>query len=161
MKMITAILITIVFVVISFYTVMYVALIISSYIENGERKYRSRTTHMEESKELGVFVKELNFKVDSFSGKLYNFHPYIEKGYKYGKFLSTGIKPLTNSKFPYQFGFNEVPQRSISIAMRKEELEKFDSANNSTGYLKLPQLPDTITLNITLYPHDHGIIKVW
>lgn len=137
---------------------------LSSYIGwNGYKKweYRVATSDISESKQRNVFVKELNFKIDSFPDTLTNFKVYIEKGFKYGRNSSSETVQLTNSHFPYQLSFHYKINNELYVFIRETELKKFDSANSSWGYLKNPELPDTIILEIR-GPNIHsGVIKVW
>ena len=114
-----------------------------------------------ESKKRGVFVKELNYKIDSFNGVLESFHPYIEKGFKFGYHSSEDTRELTNSKYPYQLSFDSRPTEAITILIRPGDLKKFDSANLTRGYLIYPNLKDTIVLEIHGENIKSGIIKVW
>lgn len=124
-------------------------------------RYRVSTSDIENSKKRGVFVKELNYQIDSFSGTINNFKPYIEKGFKFGLHSSDETVPLKNTDFPYQLGFNNRPSNEIFISIRKDQLIKFDSANACWGYLKQPQLKDTIILIIDGENIHSGIVKVW
>ncbi|MEJ7740171.1 MAG: hypothetical protein WKF97_22345 [Chitinophagaceae bacterium] len=124
-------------------------------------EHRAATLSIEESQKRGVFVLELHYKIDSFTGDLNNFRPYIEKGFKYGYHSSQETRQLTNSQYPYQLSFNYRPTQDITILIRPGELNKFDSANNSWGYLKSPYLKDTIILDIGGENISPGLIKVW
>ncbi|MBZ5858557.1 hypothetical protein [Flavihumibacter profundi] len=153
------------FAVIVFFVLGYFALgYISSFVGwYGYKKWRYRvsTSDIEESKKRGVFVKELHFQIDSFSGTLENFKPYIEKGFKFGLHSSKETIPLKNSNYPYQLRFNYRPSNEITILIREDELIKFDSANASWGYLKHPEITDTIILIIRGENVHSGNIKVW
>ena len=101
-------------------------------------KYRVATQNILESKQRNVFVKELNYKIDSFPDTLTNFHVYIEKGFKYGHNSSSETVLLTNSNFPYQLSFLYNINNELYVFIRQTELAKFDSANANWGYLKKP-----------------------
>lgn len=148
-----------------FFTLTYLAIGYSSSFFGwyGYKKWENRasTLSIEESKERGVFVKELDYKIDSFSGALKNFKPYIEKGFKYGYHSSKETRDLINSQYPYQLSFNYRPTENVTILIRSDELKKFDSSNNSWGYLKYPNLKDTIILDIGGDGIHSGNVKVW
>jgi len=124
-------------------------------------QYRVGSQSVQESKKRNVFVKELNFKIDSFSGSLGNFQPFIEKGFKYGYHSSEDTRNLENTQYLYQLSFNYRPTDSIAVSIRKDQLEKFDSADYCWGFLKKPYLSDTIILEIRGENVKSGIIKVW
>lgn len=124
-------------------------------------KYRGGTDNMEESIKRGVFVKELHFKIDSFSGPSFKFAVFIEKGYKYGRHTVNETIPISGSDFPFQLMFPYRPNNAITVRIRKDQLQKFDSSNASWGYLKKPQLNDTIILDIMGENIHSGLIKVW
>lgn len=137
---------------------------LSSYIGwYGYRKWehRSASTSLQESINRGVFVKELNFKIDSFSGPSFDFKPFIERGFRFGKDSAGETVPIAGSQFPYQLSFNYRPIQQIGVTIRKDQLSKFDSSNAVWGYLKLPMLPDTIILDIKGENIKSGLIKVW
>ncbi len=125
-------------------------------------KYRKGSTDIDEAKRRGVFVKELNYKVEGYSGDLYGFKPFIEKGYTWGYHTSEETAPWTNTNYPYQISFSYVRTSNFGVLMTDEGLEKFDSSNASWGYLKYPQLQDTIILEIAGENIPRGaIIKVY
>jgi hypothetical protein len=153
-------LIAIIFIIISFY--FFVGYISSYFGWYGYKKWEHRngTTSIQESKKRGVFVRNLNYTVD-FSDSLYDFIPYIERGFKYGLHSSTITETITQTKYPYQLAFNNRPTDKITISIKKEDLLKFDSSNANWGYLKSDVLPDTIILTVNGYGMKSGIIKVW
>ncbi len=159
-KFLAYVLVLIFLVLIGYYLLGYVSSYIGWYGYN-KGTYRVATSDIHESKERGVFVKELNFSVDSFSGSLGNFIPYIEKGFRYGKHSSKVTDSLVNTNYPYQLSFAYRPTYELTITIKKEDLVKFDSSNNVWGYLKSPYLKDTITLEIRGENIRNGIIKVW
>jgi hypothetical protein len=124
-------------------------------------KYRVHTKSIADAKRRKVFVQALHYKVDSFSGSLGDFAPYIEKGFKYGYHSSEDTRALTNTQFPYQLSFNYRPTKDITVTIRHEDLKKFDSANSSWGFLRKPALNDTIILQIRGKDIRTGTIKVW
>ena len=123
-------------------------------------KYRHGTTSIEEAKERGIFVKELNFSVQNYSGDLYNFKPYIEKGFAYGNHSSEVTVPIKTG-FPYQLSFDYKNHQGFGIFIEEKELLKFDSAGAVWGYLKQPFLKDTVVLKIRGKGIHSGEIKVW
>lgn len=139
---------------------------LSSYIGyDGYKKwkYRKHSNDIAESKKRGMFVKELNFKVEGYSGDLNNFKPFIEKGFRWGRHTSEVTEPLRNSNYPYQLSFNYRPTSQITVLVSEQDIKKFDSTSGPWGYLKQPNLPDTIRLNIMgeNIPPDKAFIKVW
>ena len=135
--MLKVVLATILFVAILFFSVNYIFSFIISHWDD-QWKYRTGTTDINEAKQRGVFVKELNYEIDSFPDTLSNFKPYIEKGFKYKRHSYKETVPLTETGFPYQLSFNYKPNQNLTIFIRKSELNKFDSSNSSWGYLKKP-----------------------
>jgi hypothetical protein len=130
------------------------------------RYYQKRrlTFNIEEAKKKGVLVKELHFKVDSFQGSL-DFHPYIEKAFKYGEDTLSFV-PVTTTNYPFRLGFNKVFDSGEFVYVLDNELNKFDSSAGSgyhgaSGYLVRPLLHDTITLGIRRRDVVLGRIKVW
>lgn len=159
-KLFKVLMVVILFFILGYFILGYTSTFIGWY---GYKKWKNRasTLSIEESKKRGVFVMELNYKIDSFSGVLKNFRPYIEKGFRYGYRSSRETRELVNSQYPYQLSFNYRPTEKITILIKPEELKKFDSANNSWGYLKSPYLSDTIILDIGGENIRSGLIKVW
>ncbi len=137
---------------------------LSSYVGwYGYKKwqYRVATTSIEDSKKRGVFVKELKFTVDSFSGSIGDFRPYIEKGFKYGHHSSEKTESLTGSNYPYQLSFNFNSSSKMGLLIRESELKKFDSFSMTKGYLKIPSLSDSIIVDIIGENIHSGIIKIY
>lgn len=137
---------------------------LSSYIGwYGYRKweYRVATTSIEDSKKRGVFVKELKFSVDSFPGSIGSFIPYIEKGFKYGHDSSEETVPLIGSNYPYQLSFDYKRSAKMGLLIRDLELIKFDSFDMMHGYLRTPDLQDTIIVDIVGENINSGIIKIY
>ena len=123
-------------------------------------KERVATRDIHDAKRRGVFVKELQYRIDDFPDTL-DFHPYIEKGFHYAKGSDEQTVIMENTQYPYQLSYNVFPQNQISITIEQLNLQKFDSANASWGYLKAPRLNDTVTLEIYTPQHQGGTIKVW
>jgi hypothetical protein len=113
---------------------------------------------IDDAKKRGVFVKELKYEIDKYPAGVADLKPYIEKGFFYGFHWSAETRELTNSDFPYQLNFNSRPSKDVGIAIKDEDLQKFDSCNTSWGFLKEPILKDTIHLLI-LKGKERGIIK--
>jgi hypothetical protein len=137
---------------------------LSSYVGwYGYKKWECRrgTHDINESKKRGVFIRELQFKIDSFEGDIGGFRPYIERGFKYGLHSSKETIPLKNSNYPYQLSFNFKASSKLSFFIKDSELKKFDSANIVRGYLEHPYLKDTIEINLNGENIHSGIIKVW
>lgn len=124
----------------------------------GYEKWKNRkySNSINESKHRGVFVKELNFKIENTSGRVFPFEVFIEKAYKYGRHTSEETVVETHSSFPFQISFPYRPNDSISVRVKEDYPMQFDSAGYS---LKQPRLPDTILLEIL--GQDSGVIKVW
>lgn len=101
-------------------------------------KHRASTQSIEESKARGVFIREVHYRVDSFNGPLGKFKPYIEQGLRYGRHSSKQTMPLELTSYPYQLSFSYRPMGNVTILIKSEDLKKFDSANNSWGYLRSP-----------------------
>jgi hypothetical protein len=124
-------------------------------------KYRVSTISIDDSKRRGVFIKELHFEIDSFPDTIENFHAYIERGFHYGHQSEDQTTPLLNSNYPYQLSFNFHATSKLGIYIRDSELKKFDSSNVNRGYLKSPNLKDTIIFYLGGENVSSGIIKVW
>jgi hypothetical protein len=124
-------------------------------------KYRVSTISIQDSKRRGVFVKELQFKIDSFPGRIENFHAYIEKGFHYGHESEEQTTPILGSQYPYQLSFNFSATSKLGIYTTKSELNKFDSADLVRGYLKFPNLKDTIKFYLNGDNVNSGIVRVW
>jgi hypothetical protein len=123
--------------------------------------HRKASQNIKDSKERGVFQKALSFKVEGPIDGLAGFEVYIEKGFKYGYHSSDETRDLGNSAYPYQLTFNYRPDSITTVLIRKDQLIKFDSADAVWGYLKKPELPDTIILTVYRENSDSAIIKVW
>ena len=138
---------------------------LSSYVGwYGYKKWKHRigSTDISESKRRGVFVKELNFKVEGYSGHLHGFKPFIERGYKYGYHTSEETLPLTDTNYPYQLSFQYKRNQSFGLLILDDDLNNFDSSDAVWGYLRYPKLLDTITLQIGGEGISHEArIKVW
>lgn len=136
----------------------------SSYIGwNGYEKWKDRkaSQSISESIKRGVFVKKLNFKFEDYQGPAFKFEAFIEKGYRWGYDSSEQTVPLSDSKFPYQLSFKYNPINEAGLRIREDQLKKFDSSNSTRGYLRRPELPDTIILKILGDSLNSGVVKVW
>jgi len=74
-------------------------------------KYRKHSTSISESISRGMFVKKLNYRIDSFYEVPFKFEPFIEKGFKWGHHTSDETVPLNGSLFPYQLSYNYRPSQ--------------------------------------------------
>jgi len=124
-------------------------------------KYRAGTGDINDSKRRHVFVKELHFKIDNFSGKIENFHAYIERGFHFSHFSQEDTEPLNGSKYPFQLSYTFYNTSSLGIMPRKTELKKFDSSDAIRGYLRSPILKDTVIVDLVGENIHSGIIKIW
>jgi hypothetical protein len=125
-------------------------------------KYRKGSTDIAEAKQRGVFVRQLNYKVEGYSGDLYDFTPFIEKAYTWGYHTSEETKPWTNTDYPYQVAFSYKRSSNFGVLATEETLSKFDSSTGNLILLKQPKLTDTITLEIGGEQIPQGaIIKVF
>ncbi len=109
------------------------------------------------AKKLGLFVKDLHFKVDSFKG-IINFYPYIEKGFKYGE-DSAEIKPLKDTDYRYTFSYQRKAVKDAVIVISKEP--QYGLRYGERYLLKTTELNDTIYLNIKRSGVVVGKVKVW
>ena len=139
---------------------------LSSYIGwYGYQKWRHRvgTNNIEESKRRGVFIKELHYRVEGYSGDLAGFTPYIERGFTYGRHSAKETVPLSGSNYPYQLSFSYMPSAKFGVLVQEQDLKKFDSSNAVWGYMRQPFLSDTVTLDVggENIPKGTAVIKVW
>jgi len=123
--------------------------------------YRKGSRSSNESIERGVFVKSLNFKIDSFSGRTFQFEVFIEKAFTHGYKSAKETLLITNTDFPFTLSFNSRPMQEIGVYIRESDLSKFDSCDAVWGFLKHPELQDTITLEILGEGIKSGVIIVW
>lgn len=124
-------------------------------------KYRSGTITIADSKKRKVFVKNLNYKItDSSNLKGFYFRPYIEKGFKYGIDGEDKTFLLKNSEYPYNLCYERGLRDSVAIYIKKGYENNIDSMDAVWGYLKKPNLRDTVYLEISS-KHHKGTIKVW
>jgi ABC-type antimicrobial peptide transport system permease subunit len=129
-------------------------------------KYRRETRgDIIESKERGVFVKNLEFEILSKKTEI-EFIAFMEKGFKYGKHSAEKTELIgKESNFPYQVSFSQ------SDTLNKLNFEllqktKLDSINKYFVYLKKTELNDTIYLKVTKWENkigndSIGIIKIY
>ncbi|MDQ6814745.1 MAG: hypothetical protein M3040_13490 [Bacteroidota bacterium] len=106
------------------------------------------------AKKLGVFVKDLHYKVDSFTGPV-TFHPYIEKAFKYVDDDSIKIQLIKDRFGSYSLGFQK---KAIGDGLL--ETVNFHECE-FMPCLRKPQLDDTIIFNIKRFGYVVGTIKVW
>ncbi|RYE50676.1 MAG: hypothetical protein EOP48_19365 [Sphingobacteriales bacterium] len=156
------------------YTIISIIILVAAYLFLGyfssyvgwygyeKWKYRVGSVDIAEAKQRGVFVKDLHFSVEGYSGDLYGFTPFISKGYRYGYHTSKETIALTDSKFPYDLSFQYKRNQKFGVLILKSELNKFDSSDSVWGYMEKPFLPDTIVLEIggENIPKN-ARIKVW
>ncbi len=109
------------------------------------------------AKRLGLFVKDLHYKVDSFSEQI-NFHPYIEKGFKYGD-DSTEIDSLKDTDYPYTVSFQRKAVKDAVVVINKEPT--YQLRYGGQYLLKKPELEDTVYLQIKRSGVVLGLIKVF
>ncbi len=123
--------------------------------------FRKMSYSVVESVERRVFVRKLDYKVDSFSGPEFFFEAFIEKAFTYGHESVKETILMEGTEFPYSLSFNSRPTPVLGIFIKRDQLSKFDSSNSVWGYLKRPYLADTILLEIRGEGIKSGIIKVW
>ena len=123
-------------------------------------KERVATRDIDDAKRRGVFIKELHYRIDNFADTL-DFHPFIEKGFHYGKGSYEETVIMENTQYPYQLSYNVFPKKQTYIFIEKQDLQKFDSTDGTWGYLKAPRLTDTVTLEIRARHMEGGKIRVW
>lgn len=136
---------------------------LSSYIGwYGYRKWEGRkmSSSVSEAKARGTFVKRLNYISNPDEMNVQNFEIFIEKGFRYGKHTQDKTILLTNTLYPYQLSFNYQPGNYITVRISKTDLEKFDSSNSNWGYLAMPSLNDTITLELFKNGKGPTFIKI-
>lgn len=135
----------------------------------GYRKWEHRigSTSIQESKRRKVFVKELNFMIiDSNNLKGFDFKPYIERGFKYGKHSMNETVIERQSNYPYNLSYERNKNDSIALDIFIEDKKKLDSSDVNWGFLKNPYLKDTIRIQIigakdSRGRKKNGIIKIW
>jgi hypothetical protein len=76
-------------------------------------EFRKASQSSAESIKRGVFIKNLNFKIDSFSGDSLPFEGIIEKAFTYGKSSIDETILLKKTDFPYRLSFNSRPRAGI------------------------------------------------
>lgn len=121
-------------------------------------KYRKYSTTVQEAINRGTLVKKLNYRIDSFQGAPFPFEPFLEKGYKWGKKSSDETIILKNTLYPFQFSYNYKPNEIITIRLREDQINKFDSIGRC---LTKPHLVDTVILEIGGENIKTGLVKVW
>jgi hypothetical protein len=127
----------------------------NSYERTEWEKITSTKGDIGRSKKLGVFVKDLHYTVDSFTGPV-NFYPYIEKAFKYvDKDDSTKIEVVQDRSGSYFIGF----QKNAVADGLLETVNFHECAYMAC--LRKPELKDTIIFNIKRFGGVVGKIKVW
>ena len=124
-------------------------------------QYRVGTPDMKKSKERGVFIKELHFEIDSFAGKIDDFHAYIEKGFRCGQQSEDETVLLTNTNYPYQVSFGYKRGTNFGILLKPGQEKKFDSCNSTQVFLRYPNLRDTIIVDVFGVAKDEVTMKIW
>lgn len=152
----------IIMILLTFFVIIYFLIgYLSSYIGwYGYKKWEKRkhSTSIEESIARKVFVKKLNYQIDSFYGTPFRFEIFIEKGFKWGYHSSKQTEVLNSSKYPFQLNYNYRPNQFVTVSIRKDQIKKFDSAG---GVLAKPFLSDTVVLEIGGEGIKSGTIKIW
>jgi hypothetical protein len=108
---------------------------------NMERKWINIicTTSVNESKERGVFVKNLKYKIVAKSNVKLNLKCYIERGFKFGKYSPSDTDKIgLNDEKPYQFNYEE-QEGAYGIGTVNEVQYIY-----SDYYLQYPKLNDTL-----------------
>jgi hypothetical protein len=122
-------------------------------------KQRKGSMDINDARKRGVFVKELDYKVEGYSGDLYGFKPFIEKAYTWGYHTSEQTVPWTNTNYPYQISFSYARSSNFGVLLTNEGDAQVDSSGR---YLKSPYLNDTMILEIGGEGVPRGArIKVW
>tara|TARA_B110000091_G_C13586074_1_gene378571 strand:- start:194 stop:700 length:507 start_codon:yes stop_codon:yes gene_type:complete len=129
-------------------------------------KYRRETRgDIIESKERGIFIKELEFDILTQKTEI-EFIAFMEKGFKYGKHSAKKTELIgKGSNFPYQVSFSQFDTLN-KLNFDLLQKTKLDSINKYFVYLKEPELKDTIYLKITSWENkigndSIGIIKIY
>jgi hypothetical protein len=132
-------------------------------IRYGEEnwKFRKASKTVEESMEREVFVKRLNYKFDFVVDTPHNFEAFIEKAFTYGRNGIDETVLIKGSNYPFRLSFRSRPSNDVQINIIKSDLQKFDSANASWGFMNSPELPDTISLFYIKHGKQLGLIRVW
>jgi hypothetical protein len=108
------------------------------------------------AKKLGVFVKDLHYRIDSFNGPV-SFTPYIEKAFEYSR-DSTEVEFLKDEPYQYSIGFQRKAVKDAAVVLKKEQTFK---SFQGLPYLEKPALNDTVIFEIKSSGVVLGKIKVW
>jgi hypothetical protein len=123
---------------------------------------RKGSTDINEAKNRKVFIKQLHFSVEGYSGNLFEFIPFIEKAYTWGHDTSEETVRWTNTNYPYQIGFSYKRTSNFGVLISDKNLKRVDSSDSSWLYLKQPILKDTLVLEVGGEKIPRGaIIKVY
>lgn len=106
-------------------------------------------------------MKKLNYKVAGYSGPSFDLHPLIEKAFTHGHSSVKETLLIQSTEYPFSFTFNESPFQNVRVILQEEDLQKFDSSNLHRGYMRRPELPDTVNLYLFPVVGDTVSIKVW
>jgi len=131
---------------------------------NGYKMWenRSKTNTIVDSKKRKVFVKELNYKIlDSTNLGEFHFKPYLERGYRVGRYSYHETKIITNTDYPYNICFERNLKNSIAVYYSDNSKKKLDSFDGYWGYLKNPYIKDTLYLILDGEKIDQKRIKIW
>lgn len=130
----------------------------------GYEKYKYRRItfgNREESIKRKVFIRDLEFNSNV---DLDCFRIYIEKGFKYGYHGSTYTTLIEKSNYPYQISYKFLDSIKL-ISYEVSNKSKYDSVDNTTIFLKKPELIDTLNLKVFKYSSKKwdsiGFIRVW
>lgn len=133
-----------------------------SYKVGNQRGY---SKSLIESKNRGVFVKELSYKFVPNQLKIQGFSVYIEKGFRYGENNIYETNNLEKDEYPYQLTFNykkDIKELNDTVVSYQNDIYSLQGYQS----LKAVNLEDTLILNITYYRDlfevdSLGVIKVW
>lgn len=108
------------------------------------------------ARKLGVYVKDLHYKVDSFNGSV-DFYPFIEKVFQ---FTDRGdeIETFEYIEFPYAVSYKTEPVKGAIVLIRKGQER---NVRDRRYVLREPKLEDTIFLKMIRDGVVIGNIKVW
>jgi hypothetical protein len=108
------------------------------------------------ARKLGVYVKDLHYKVDSFNGTV-KFNPYIEKVFQYGD-RNEEIETFEDIEFPYAVSYQTEPVKGAIVLIKKGQER---NVRDRRYVLREPKLKDTIFLQMKREGLVLGNIKVW
>jgi hypothetical protein len=108
------------------------------------------------ARKLGVYVKDLHYKVDSFNETM-DFYPFIEKVFKYNR-TGEEIETFKDIEFPYAVTYQPEPVKGAIVLLRKGQESK---VRERRYVLREPKLKDTIFLKMIRAGVVIGHIKIW